>query len=51
MRKEKELQQKITDPNQNDVPAASWTKVLDFPYYQCSKLNPEVEMTVSLFRY
>ncbi|ORE08878.1 hypothetical protein BCV72DRAFT_202601 [Rhizopus microsporus var. microsporus] len=45
MRKEKELQQKITDPNQNDVPAASWTKVLDFPYYQCSKLNPEVEMT------
>ncbi|CAO3660338.1 hypothetical protein G6F70_003328 [Rhizopus microsporus] len=45
MRKEKELQQKITDPNQNGVPAASWTKVLDFPYYQCSKLNPEVEMT------
>lgn len=51
MRKEKELQQKITDPNQNDVPAASWTKVLDFSYYQCSKLNPEVEMTVSSFHY
>jgi hypothetical protein len=45
MRREKDLQLKIADIKQ-DVPAASWTKVMDFPYYQCSKLNPEVEMTV-----
>ncbi|EIE92084.1 hypothetical protein RO3G_16795 [Rhizopus delemar RA 99-880] len=44
MRREKDLQLKIADTKQ-DVPAASWTKVMDFPYYQCSKLNPEVEMT------
>lgn len=29
------------------MPAASWTKVADLPLYQCSKLNPEIEMTVS----
>ncbi|GAN06967.1 hypothetical protein MAM1_0143c06457 [Mucor ambiguus] len=30
---------------QQGVPAASWTKVADLPLYQCSKLNPEIEMT------
>ncbi|CEP10798.1 hypothetical protein [Parasitella parasitica] len=30
---------------QQGVPAASWTKVADIPLYQCSKLNPEIEMT------
>jgi hypothetical protein len=38
------------------VPAASWTKVATDPtmplyYYQCSKLNPEIEMTVSAKKY
>ncbi|CAO3638703.1 unnamed protein product [Mucor fragilis] len=33
------------DKPQQGVPAASWTKVADLPLYQCSKLNPEVEMT------
>ncbi|KAK4512515.1 uncharacterized protein ATC70_003216 [Mucor velutinosus] len=34
-----------TDKPQQGVPAASWTKVTDLPLYQCSKLNPEIEMT------
>ncbi|KAL7311448.1 hypothetical protein PS15m_009210 [Mucor circinelloides] len=33
------------DKPQQGVPAASWTKVTDLPLYQCSKLNPEIEMT------
>ncbi|KAI9485926.1 MAG: hypothetical protein EXX96DRAFT_465613, partial [Benjaminiella poitrasii] len=33
---------------QQGVPAASWTRMLDMPLYQCSKLNPEIEMTVSM---
>ncbi|KAI7904876.1 uncharacterized protein BX663DRAFT_550500 [Cokeromyces recurvatus] len=30
---------------QQGVPPASWTKMVDMPLYQCSKLNPEIEMT------
>ncbi|KAL9544197.1 hypothetical protein MBANPS3_007746 [Mucor bainieri] len=33
------------DKPQQGVPAASWTKVADLPLYQCSRLNPEIEMT------
>ncbi|KAI9268806.1 hypothetical protein BY458DRAFT_511105 [Sporodiniella umbellata] len=42
MRREKDLQLKIADITQ-DVPAASWTQVLEFPYYQSSRLKPEIE--------
>ncbi|KAG1474386.1 hypothetical protein G6F56_000385 [Rhizopus delemar] len=44
MRREKDLQLKIADITQ-DVPIASWTQVLEFPYYPSSRLNPEVETT------
>lgn len=47
MRREKDLQLKIADITQ-DVPIASWTQVLEFPYYPSSRLNPEVETTVSI---
>lgn len=52
MRREHETTTQLNkmDPNSKqlrDVPAASWTKVPDItmPLYQCSKLNPEIEMT------
>ncbi|KAI8644809.1 hypothetical protein BD408DRAFT_339701 [Parasitella parasitica] len=32
------------------VPVASWTKVADIPLYQCSKLNPEIEMTQQTYK-
>lgn len=32
-------------PHQQGVPAASWTKLAELPLYQCSRLNPEIEMT------
>lgn len=50
MRREHETTAQLNNNQQQNVPAASWTKVPDttMPLYQCSKLNPEIEMTVRL---
>ncbi|KAI8987329.1 hypothetical protein BDF20DRAFT_849506 [Mycotypha africana] len=39
----KQIDNEIAEHYQG-VPPASWTKV-DMPLYQCSRLNPEIEMT------